>query len=235
LVGWPTLEGMRAVAIFLVLLTASRATAAERDLPTLAVLELEDGGANLEATVLPQLSEKVVNAFKTSARYRLVSPDVLKQRLAEMKTCDRACQAKLAKELRADKMLATRVVRIGSECVFTSRLEDLRSKKSEVVTQQGECSEAGLQSSLTGIIARLIPISTPDCSGNLGRATFASAPNGAAVFVNGVEIGTTPLVTQKLPTGCILEVRLVAPDGRERLENIKLAPNKVSVYRIPFE
>jgi serine/threonine protein kinase len=74
------------------------------------------------------------------------------------------------------------------------------------------------------------------CSDVPGRATIGTKPEvGARVFVNGKEIGTTPINGYKLPSNCTLKLRLVATDGREKQETIKLSPNVTSVYIVPLE
>jgi serine/threonine-protein kinase len=77
--------------------------------------------------------------------------------------------------------------------------------------------------------------SDEQCSNVMGRATIGMKPElGARVFVNGKEIGTTPLNGYKLPSNCLLELKLIAPDGREKNETIKLSPNVTHVYNVPF-
>ena len=73
------------------------------------------------------------------------------------------------------------------------------------------------------------------CSDVMGRATFGTKPAGARVFIDGKEIGTTPINAYKLPSNCLLKVRLVAPDGREINETIKLSPNLTQTYNVDFE
>jgi hypothetical protein len=79
------------------------------------------------------------------------------------------------------------------------------------------------------------PTSSEGCSDVVGKLTIGTKPMGAQVYVNGKEIGTTPINAYKLPSNCVLKLRLVAPDGREKNETIRLAPNLTSVYNVPFE
>ena len=73
-------------------------------------------------------------------------------------------------------------------------------------------------------------LSTPVC-----RATFGTKPADTKVFINGKEIGTTPINGYKLPSNCDLEVRFVTPDGRELKKKIRLAPNMTSVFSIDLQ
>ena len=212
-----------------------------------AVFEVEDQGANLDATLRSSIREHLTALLEKKERLTTVPQDVMKKRLTALKkdsfaSCyhDIVCQTVIGIEVGADMTLTAEVTRTGSKCAVTAALFDPRTSKFEATAKhEGACSEDGVLQSIEVVVDQLDapkPKATfpAECSKIPGRATFGSQPFGARLFVNGEEIGTTPIHAYKLPSECTLDIRAVAPDGRERTAKIQLAPNMVRVYNLTF-
>jgi hypothetical protein len=187
------------------MLSARSSLASERSV--VAVMEVEDGGAKLDGGVRARMSEYLATL---AAKKHQVVP---REQLGE----------------RPGKILTTRVTRDRTKCTVASRLFEAGSEGT-AVTAVGGCSEEALRESIMRNAVRLVK----GCSERFGVATIGSKP-WARVFVEGHEIGTTPINIRKLPSGCALDLRLVAADGRERDGRIELEANKAYVYRIDFD
>jgi hypothetical protein len=85
---------------------------------------------------LLQLTAYLSTAMAASGRYTVVPREQLRQRLLEEKTSsyracyDESCQIELGKAVAASKTLATQLLKVGSQCVVTANLFDLKTETS---------------------------------------------------------------------------------------------------------
>ncbi|MBK8011793.1 MAG: protein kinase [Deltaproteobacteria bacterium] len=78
-------------------------------------------------------------------------------------------------------------------------------------------------------------------SGSAGCATRDDVPPGfvtidstpySEIFWRGKKIGSTPLANFKMPSGCVTIEAVNAEQGKRRVANLKVEPNRVTTYRL---
>jgi hypothetical protein len=109
----------------------------EDDAAIVAAFDVLDSGDELDRTARDQLSEYVVVRMTQRLGYRVLPRAQLRERLLDEKngsyrSCmDQACQIELGKALAAQKVLATKLIRLGAACALTATLFDLRTETAE--------------------------------------------------------------------------------------------------------
>ncbi len=129
-----------------------------------AVFDIEDRGADISAGMLGRLSDYLAMKLAATGAFQVVPRDQLKKRLVEQKKesfkqCyDQSCQIEVGKEMAAQKSLSTMVAKLGSRCVVTAVLYDLRKAASEGgASAKGGCSEDGIVETLEKVVEQLAP------------------------------------------------------------------------------
>jgi len=98
-----------------------------------------------------------------SASQRAVIPrEQLRERLQSKKSdsyrkCfDEACQIELGKEVAAEKSLATRILKVGSICVVTSKLFDLKTATAgKAASARAACNPEALLEAINQVAMQL--------------------------------------------------------------------------------
>jgi TolA-binding protein len=133
-------------------LCSSAAVAGE---PVVAVFHLEVKGAGLKSAAVASLSDYLATRVAASGKYKVVPRAEVERLLSaakvqSYKSCyDEACQIELGKQLAAEKTLQSKVSKIGSACVVTLALYDLREAATERAgTGRGACTEDGVLASI---------------------------------------------------------------------------------------
>ena len=177
---------------------ASRAHAQGKK-PIVAVFTIEDKGAKLKKKLRERLSDYLAMTLAATGKYRVVPRDQLKKRLVAQKKrsykrCyDQSCQIEIGKELAAQKSLTTVIMKLGSKCMVTSVLYNLRTAASEGgASAEGGCSEDAIVGSIKKNVAKLVlvkkgpvlksrPVHTA-----VPRVTvdITSKPKGSEVVIN---------------------------------------------------
>ncbi len=141
------------------------ARAAER--PVVAVFNIEVKRVALGKDRVAELSDYFADSLAATGAFQVVPRDQLKKRLVGLKkksyqACyDQSCQVEIGRELAASKSLATRLMKIGSKCVVTATLYDLRRAATEGgATAEGGCGEDALRESLKKVVQALAGEST---------------------------------------------------------------------------
>ena len=217
-----------------VMVMASSPTMAQPKKPIVAVFTIEDKGTRLKKKLLDRLSDFLAVTLAATGKYRVVPRDQLKKRLVAQKKrsykkCyDQTCQIEIGKELAAQKSLSTVVMKLGSKCIVTSVLYNLRTAASESgASSEGGCSEDAIVASIKAVVRRLVhggkaPAQTttrrPVRYAGKGGLLIKSTPSGATVTIGGqVQGGKTPLTVRNLPAGeHELELRKGMYIGRQK-------------------
>ena len=103
----------------------------------LAVFDIEDATEQLKEQEILQIQEFFEARLTELGDFKIIPREQLRKRLLKEKTnsyrdCfDEACQIELGKEVAAEKSLSTRILKVGSTCVVTSKLFDLKTATSE--------------------------------------------------------------------------------------------------------
>lgn len=103
----------------------------------LAVFDIEDATGQFKTQECEQLQDFLSTRLTELAGLKVVPRQQLRERLREQQSesyrqCyDEACQIELGKEIAASKSVSTRILKVGTSCVVTSKLFDLKSATSE--------------------------------------------------------------------------------------------------------
>ena len=181
--------------------------------PVVAVFEIKNE-ANLDSLFLYKMKEVIDTQLAASGKFLVVPNSEIRKALEEKvaesyRDCyDEACQIEIGKQIAAEKTLATAVKRIGSQCIVTMQLFDLRKNASENAgTAKSGCDKdqvvEAIELSLTQLVLRKITTSALDVQ-RMGSKTeqikpawspsilpkkvfiaFDSEPEGAVVQIDG--------------------------------------------------
>src|SRR5688572_30402220 len=122
---------------------------------------------------------------------------------------DETCQIEIGKAVSASKLVATKIIEIGEQCIITSTMYDLRTETTDRADHvKGGCGEAMLALTLEQVAAKIkadraiAEIEEPPTEGwDPGKkkkviASFRSEPPGALVQIDG------KLACQDSSSGC---------------------------------
>ncbi len=148
-------------ALGLMVLAPSAALGAEPTSPVVAVFEISDERPKrqrLSDNKRAALTDFLRSQLAAGGKFQVVPPGEVQQALRankadSYKACyDEACQIEVGKELAAEKSLATKIARIGSQCVITSTLYDLaRATTESSAPHRGKCKDDDLLAGLERI------------------------------------------------------------------------------------
>jgi hypothetical protein len=149
---------IRALAVVILLLLPLHVLA---EGPIVAVFDLEDRGSGLSQGVLDNLTD-YLSVLLAESGYQVIPRDKIRERLkgeqAEtFKECyDQSCQIEMGRELAAQKILATRILKIADTCQLTATLYDLRRAATEkAASSEATCDEKSLLGALKVIASKL--------------------------------------------------------------------------------
>jgi TPR repeat protein len=167
--------------------------AAHAQKPIIAVFTLTAEGARLSKSSLERMTIYLSNQLTASGLYQVLPQDQLRKRLRQekkssYKACfDQSCQIAIGRELAANKSMATKVLRIGRQCIVTATIYDLRSSATEsAAAHKGKCGEEGILKSMDAVLSKLSGGTAGELSGPAGGvappmvATNAAHGNGSA-------------------------------------------------------
>ncbi len=145
----------------LLALALSTGSARAAEGPIVAVFDVEDCGAGIAENVLGNLTD-YLSAMLIEGGYQVIPRAQIRERLAaakkgSYKKCfDQSCQIELGRELAAQKSLATKVLKIGSECRVTGTLYNLKRAAAErAATAASACGENDLLKAVEEIAHKL--------------------------------------------------------------------------------
>lgn len=126
------------------------------------VFDIQDRSGRFPAEALSELTEYFATQIAQGSAYRVVPRTQLKQRLKAQKTTsykrcyDEKCQIEVGRELSAQKLISTRIIRVGTKCAVTSTLFDLRTSTSErAASQKAVCDQDSLVAALELVATQL--------------------------------------------------------------------------------
>ena len=164
----------RGICSLLICLLASPALAGEEK-PIVAVFPIEAKRVKIRRKTLEVLNVFLPARLAASGAFQVVPRRELADRMrqqkkASYKLCyDQKCQIELGRELAAQKILSTQIMKIGKKCVMTSSLYDLKKAATERGAPfEGKCSEEGLMIAVKNV--------GPVRRGEQGRARGAQVP-----------------------------------------------------------
>jgi hypothetical protein len=141
---------------------AAAAAAPAQARPIVAVFDIEPQGLGWPRAEVGTLSEFLAVHLVESGSFKVVPRAELRKRLAvakqeSYKDCyDQHCQIEIGRELAAQKTLAARVLRVGSQCVLTISLFDLRTATAELAAHaHGGCNVASVAAMIPRVVTAL--------------------------------------------------------------------------------
>ncbi len=130
--------------------------------PIVAVFEIQPKGVKLETDLIGNLTEYLGTSLSECAVYRVMPPGDIRSALMQKtkesyKKCfDQKCQIELGRELAANKMISSSILKIGDSCVVTSRVYDLKTKTAELSAKvEGKCGVNELLASLKEVARKI--------------------------------------------------------------------------------
>jgi hypothetical protein len=126
-----------------------------------AVFDIEDKSGRLSPSEIDGLTDYLANKVAEGGLFHVVPRDEIKKRLLlqkskSFKKCyDQSCQIEIGREIAAQKTLTTTISRIGSSCVVTAALFDLRKAATDATaSSRGKCGTDELVTQIENIIAK---------------------------------------------------------------------------------
>ena len=201
------------VALLALALTVGSSPSARAAAPIVAVFDIQTKGVTLTAEATDRITELLAALIVSNTRFSVIPRAQITSRLREQKLesyrkCyDQACQIEIGKELAAAKVISTKIIKVGDECLLSMTLFDLKTATAERgSTAQGPCGEKGLSAALLKAIRALdAPRSQPVAAATPPSAKIAivkvtSKPSEASLSLDGLPRGKTPL-NLALPVG----------------------------------
>ena|GEM_PF-4085323 len=249
----------RVVRIFVALLAFTLNQSAWATKPVVAVFEIKNE-ARLKRKFVKQLRDLVAAELTKNNTFSVVPNFEIQKALREKqadsyKQCyDESCQIEIGKEIAAEMTLATAIKKLGSQCIITMQLFDLRSgASSKSGTARGSCGEDSVVESLFGCTAQITgasksPIGVARSTGPSfssgqvteakGRLIVEGSPKGASVEVKGpqkyLEVLALPASLDSLVPGSY-SVKVTANGYVEKELKTNVQADQTEVVRIALD
>ena len=133
--------------------------AASAGTPLVVVFDIEDQARALRPADKKALGEYIAAKLAESGDYRVVPMGRLRKllRSRKIRRCQEwGCKSSIGWEFKTHKLLATRLMRLGRQCVLTSNMHGLKSAAVErSATAKGGCRQEALTSAVERVVATL--------------------------------------------------------------------------------
>lgn len=106
--------------------------AQKKQTPIVAVFLMESRGSPLKADEVVGLTDYLSTLLGQGGRYQIIPRDEIRKRMAEVKSgsykdcIDQSCQIEIGRELAAQYTVSTSISKVGTRCLITAALYDLR-------------------------------------------------------------------------------------------------------------
>lgn len=130
--------------------------------PRVAVFDIEDQTNKLKREDILQLTNYLASQMAEGGIYKVVPGSQIKNQLTEKKkesykSCyDQQCQIEIGRELAAQKLLATQILKVGTKCAVIATLYDLKSAATEKSnSEKCACTQDDFVAALEKTVAKL--------------------------------------------------------------------------------
>ncbi len=137
--------------------------------PVVVVYPLEVSRVRVDAKAVLALGQYLADKLAATRSCRIIPRSRLKkalrkQRRPAFRRCrSQECQVHVARRLGATRVLAAKIVRIGSFCIVTASLHGVAKRsKTVVVTAKGGCGEDALLESVEEVVVKIGRVLSPD-------------------------------------------------------------------------
>lgn len=127
-----------------------------------AVFDIEDRSKRLKPSEVDGLTEYLAGKLAEGGLFHVIPRQQIKQRLLEQKKSsfrkcyDQSCQIEIGREMAAQKVLSTVVAAVGSSCLVTAALFDLKKAATEITASaRGGCSADDLLNQIEQVVGKL--------------------------------------------------------------------------------
>jgi len=153
---------VRITVLLLVLLVCTLASeSVEGNKPVVAVFEIKND-ARLKRGFLVKMRDVIATELAASGKFSVVPNSDIQKAIREKQAesyeaCyDESCQIEIGKEIAAEKTLATSIKKVGSQCIVTLQLYDLRKGASEKAgSARATCGEDFVVDSIYRALSQL--------------------------------------------------------------------------------
>ncbi|MCA9549704.1 MAG: PEGA domain-containing protein [Myxococcales bacterium] len=190
---------------------AAPASAAENERVVIAVFPIQDTAEVLDAKTEQGLTDYLGAKLAESSRFVVVPRTDIEAALKAQKAesyeaCyDQSCQIEIGKELAAQKVVHTQILKVGDSCAIASTIYDLRMAATDAAaSERSACTENALVESLEKV-ARTLTRAVPDVGPLNPVPAFTlrvtAEPTDADVLVDGRRQGSGAGVSVPLSAG----------------------------------
>lgn len=126
-----------------------------------AVFDIQDKSGRLSGRDIDGLTEYLASKLAEDGLFHVVPRDEIKKRILEQKkesyrACyEQSCQIEIGREMAAQKSLATSIAAIGSGCLVTAALYDLKKAATDATASaRGGCGADEIIAQIEQVIAK---------------------------------------------------------------------------------
>ena len=126
-----------------------------------AVFDIQDKSKGLSEMELESLTDYLATKVAEDGLFHVIPREEIRKRLLSakkksFKSCyDQSCQIEIGREIAAQKTLSLNIAPIGSSCIVTAALYDLKKAATDATaTTRGKCGTDALLSQIEEIIAK---------------------------------------------------------------------------------
>lgn len=126
-----------------------------------AVFDIQDKSKALSKMEVDSLTDYLATKVAEDGLFHVIPREEIKKRLlsakkSSYKSCyDQSCQIEIGREIAAQKTLSVNIAPIGSSCIVTAALYDLKKAATDATaTTRGKCGTDALLAQIEEIIAK---------------------------------------------------------------------------------
>jgi hypothetical protein len=178
--------------------------------PITAVFRIENRGSDLSGDEVDALTDYLGTKLGEGGRFHIIPREEIRRRLIEQKkesykSCyDKKCQVEVGRELAAQFSVSAAVSRVGTRCLITAAMYDLKKAATwRTATAKADCNADALLVAVEEIAAKLTgtaaareqvaPEEKPAAATPTITVWLNTEPKGAEVLIGGRLQGETPL------------------------------------------
>ncbi len=217
--------------------------------PVVAVFRIQDTRpkrSRMAPNTLENLSDYLSTLLAEGGDFKVVPKSGITSALSDLKRAsyrqcyDERCQIEVGKAVAAEKLISTKIIRVGKRCIVATSMFNVREEATEkAASHKGRCDEGAVTEGLEQVAAQLRDhhvrrargdrdvgarpdVWNPKARGKRVIANFRSDPPGAVVLLDG------ELLCQDTSSGCSRTVT----QGKHRvsMQKERYETKEASVY-----
>jgi len=215
----------------LIVFLPSPSVFAEERIEGMAVLEMAFAGEELTQEQIESLTDDIRGRAAELTNFRIMTKDgilaILQGKHIDLKTCDEKCEIEVGRKLKADMLVASRI--LVSEKIFYIRLKLYDVPLASIVrTADRECKKCSFDKLKQAVKDAVQDMCLGEAEKGRGALLIETKPFGASVILDGTPMGQTaegrPLFFSGLMPGKH-KLRADHPDYDPAHQDVKVAPD----------